>query len=155
MQQQQQQQQQEIASTEGLQQADGKQQMQEEQQQQEPVQQQAMQLVPLSVQDLVAVLNQLGSIARRQQASSSGGSAVTSPFVEDQALQQTLAVVSVACCQLLLLPTCLFPGLLRKKKALQGFPRLICTLCRCQLTTLGGVYLVWSVCHLHSVLYMM
>lgn len=51
-----------------------------------------MQLRQLSARDCVGVVDQLGAIARSQHSSSSGSS--TNPFVEDQALQQSLALVS-------------------------------------------------------------
>jgi hypothetical protein len=74
-----------------------------QQQQQRPQQQQAgdiagqveqpaqMQLLQLSAHDCVGVVNQLGAIGRSQQISSGSS---TNPFVEDQALQQSLALVS-------------------------------------------------------------
>jgi hypothetical protein len=70
------------------------------QQQQQPQQQQPgevkagqpaqMQLLQFSARDCVGVVNQLGAITRSQQSSGSS----TNPFVEDQALQHSLALVS-------------------------------------------------------------
>lgn len=58
-----------------------------------PVDQPAqVQLLPLSAQDCVAVVNQLGVIVRSQYSSSASSA---NPFVEDQALQHSLALVGL------------------------------------------------------------